>query len=68
MEGAKVKRTLLAGVIAFTLLSTCLGVYNAHSWQSLPVVEDRNVFMPGSQPHQAGIAVHQHPLPDSHLL
>lgn len=38
-------------VLTFVFLMT---IYSVYSWTPLPVKDDRNVFMPGSQPGQAG--------------
>ncbi|UCC33634.1 MAG: hypothetical protein JSW53_01110 [Candidatus Bathyarchaeota archaeon] len=38
-------------ILALVFMMT---IYSVHSWTPIPVVDDRNVFMPGSQPGEAG--------------
>jgi len=42
------------GVFLVLTLVFLMTVYSVYSWTPLPVVDDRNVFMPGSQPGEVG--------------
>ncbi len=44
----------IVGLTVLVLIFTLLGLYAAYSWTPLPVKNDQNVFIPGTQPGQAG--------------
>ena len=45
------RRTVILPILIFVSL---MAVYTAYSWTPLPVTDDQNLFMPGSQPGEVG--------------